>query len=100
MADSPDDGLAILESKTECEACERGVDVWKHEDEDCDDGGEETSYERHAPAHPAVEGPEVPECCAVIVDFAEHTLDIFVCFGEGTDGTYTCECGAKLFEDG
>lgn len=85
-ADGPDDAVCVLESEAECEAGETRVDAVHEQDEDGDEGSEEAADERHADAHPAVEGPEVPEGGRVVVNAGVHTGDVDGGLGEGADG--------------
>lgn len=100
MANCPDDYGTILQRKRQRETSERGIDVLNEQNHSSDHRSEESSNERHAPAHPAVEGPKMPERGAVVVDLGKHARDVDIAFVKGADGAYACESGAELLEDG
>lgn len=96
----PDHRGAIIQRKAQREPRKTCIDMWQQKDDAANAGSEKTPDQRHAPPHPAVEGPQVPERGTVVIDLGKHALDISFLFGEGADCSYACKGGAELLEDG
>ncbi|GKT41748.1 uncharacterized protein ColSpa_01929 [Colletotrichum spaethianum] len=100
VADGPDDGLRELEREGEGETGERGVHGGAAEDDEADGRGEQGTDEGHAPAHPAVEQPQVPGGHAVVVKAGVHGVDVDLGLVSAADGHHADERGAEEVEDG
>ncbi|GKT64743.1 LOW QUALITY PROTEIN: hypothetical protein ColTof3_12082 [Colletotrichum tofieldiae] len=100
VTDGPDNGLRELERKGEGEAGEGGVHGGAAEDDEADGRGEHGADEGHAPAHPAVEQPQVPGGHAVVVEAGVHGVDVDLGLVGAADSHHADERGAKEVEDG